>query len=61
MHADHETLAKLHNISKPLLPEPVTQATSPIPTANHALKKRLLIKVEVDEGRVISESSHYDD
>ncbi|XP_046886913.1 intermediate filament protein ON3-like isoform X2 [Hypomesus transpacificus] len=59
--SDHETLAKLHNISKPLLPEPVTQATSPIPTANHALKKRLLIKVEVDEGRVISESSHYDD
>lgn len=51
---------------KPRAPEPTVTPATPItgtdtviPPAYPTSKKRLLIRVEVEAGRVVSESSHY--
>ncbi|XP_031708106.1 keratin, type II cytoskeletal 8-like isoform X1 [Anarrhichthys ocellatus] len=51
---------KQHLLEKPRAQEPaVVPAGTLIPAVYPASKKRLLIRVEVEEGRVVSESSHY--
>ncbi|KAM6892880.1 keratin, type II cytoskeletal 8-like [Lycodopsis pacificus] len=51
---------KQHLLEKPRAPEPTQNpAGTLIPAVDPASKKRLLIRVEVEEGRVVSESSHY--
>ncbi|XP_035533882.1 keratin, type II cytoskeletal 8-like isoform X1 [Morone saxatilis] len=62
----HMRNSDVHPPEKPQAPEPtVVPATTYIPTdaiilpVYSASKKRLLIRVEVEEGRVVSESSHY--
>ncbi|XP_033481142.1 keratin, type II cytoskeletal 8-like isoform X2 [Epinephelus lanceolatus] len=53
-NADVHLPSKQHLPEKPRGPEPTM-----FPAAYPASKKRLLIRVEVEEGRVVSESSHY--
>ncbi|XP_042260590.1 keratin, type II cytoskeletal 8-like isoform X1 [Thunnus maccoyii] len=61
--ADVHLLSKKHLPERPRTPEPtVVPPTTTIPATTHmypASKKRLLIRVEVEEGRVVSESSYY--
>ncbi|KAM7375400.1 hypothetical protein PAMA_014483 [Pampus argenteus] len=63
LHADVHLLLKKHLPERRPSPEPthVTPATTDIPAPTHIPngKKRLLIRVEVEEGRVVSESCHY--
>ncbi|KAM7365516.1 hypothetical protein PAMP_016436 [Pampus punctatissimus] len=66
LHADVHLLSKKHLPERRRSPEPtVTPATTDIPEATHIpsiypnSKKRLLIRVEVEEGKVVSESCHY--
>ena len=55
LHADVHLPEK-----EPRAPEPtVVPATTIIPPEYPASKKRLLIRVEVEAGKVVSESSHY--
>lgn len=44
---------------KPRAPEPTVTPATPILVTDTASKKRLVIRVEVEAGRVVSESSHY--
>lgn len=62
LHAD------IHQPDKPRVPDPIVAApatpiagTDPVTpaTAFPTSKKRLLIRVEVEGGRVVSQSSHY--
>lgn len=61
LHAD------IHPPDKPRVPEPVVAPPTPIAGTDPVIpaavfptsKKRLLIRLEVEAGRVVSQSSHY--
>ncbi|XP_054480076.1 keratin, type II cytoskeletal 8-like [Anoplopoma fimbria] len=53
-NADVHLPKKQHRTEKPRAPEPTV-----VPAEYPASKQRLLIRVEVEAGRVVSESSHY--
>ncbi|XP_037618301.1 keratin, type II cytoskeletal 8-like isoform X1 [Sebastes umbrosus] len=54
LHIDARLPLKQHLPEKPRSPKPTV-----VPAAYPASKKRLLIRLDVEEGRVVSESSHY--
>lgn len=62
LHADFQLLAQRGAREKPQAPKPTTIITPHlIQAANPQAERRLLIKVHVEAGRVVAQSSHYTD